>query len=114
VNNSHGGNPEVQKHMGEPEHVMWAIERPDGGRGFGFTGAHHHKNWGNDDFRKIVLNAIVWTAHIEVPPNGIEANVTLEHLQQKLDPNGPKKAAKKPTPPANFPKPKYASGIIQS
>src|SRR5206468_5187228 len=34
ANNSHGGNPEVQKHRGEAEHMMWAIERPDGGRGF--------------------------------------------------------------------------------
>jgi hypothetical protein len=52
ANFTHGGNPEVQKHMGEPEHVMWAYERPDGGRGFGFTGAHYHKNWGDENFAK--------------------------------------------------------------
>ena len=30
-----------------------------------------NENWKNDDFRKIVLNAIVWTAHGEVPTAGI-------------------------------------------
>ena len=30
----------------------------DGGRGFGFTGGHFHWNWGNDQFRKLMLNAI--------------------------------------------------------
>ncbi len=48
--------------------MAWAAERADGnGRGFGFTGAHFHRNWQNDDFRKLVLNAIAWTAHAEVP-----------------------------------------------
>ncbi len=35
---------------------MWAVERPNGGRGFGFTGGHFHDNWGNADFRKTILN----------------------------------------------------------
>jgi type 1 glutamine amidotransferase len=85
VNNSHGGNPEVQKHMGEPEHVMWAIERPDGGRGFGFTGGHFHKNWGNDDFRKIVLNAILWSAKIDVPAEGVQCSVSPDELNANMD-----------------------------
>lgn len=85
TNQPHGGNPEVQKHMGQPEHVMWTIERPDGGRGFGFTGAHFHKNWGNDDFRKVVLNAILWSAKVPVPSNGVACVVTDEDLKQNLD-----------------------------
>lgn len=85
-NDAHGGNPEVQKHPGEPEHVMWAIERADGGRGFGFTGGHYHKNWGNDDFRKIVLNAILWIAKADVPATGTQCAVTPEELKQNLDP----------------------------
>jgi len=91
TNDAHGGNPEVQKHKGEPEHVMWAIERPDGGRGFGFTGGHFHKNWGNENFRKTVLNAILWTAKIEVPANGVESSVTQDDLKQNLDDKGEKK-----------------------
>ena len=50
--------------------VAWAVERKDGGRGFGFTGGHHFENWLNDDFRRLVLNAIAWTAHVEVPVGG--------------------------------------------
>ena len=79
---------------GRTEAMMWAIERPDGGRGFGFTGGHFHDNWGNDDFRKSVLNALVWLAKAEVPENGVESTVTKEQLDQNLDPKPPKK--KKP------------------
>ena len=44
---------------------------PGGGRGFGFTGGHNHWNWGDDNLRKVVLNAIVWIAHGEVPTMGV-------------------------------------------
>ena len=91
ANDPHGGNPEVQKHKGEPEHLMWAIERPDGGRGFGFTGAHFHKNWGDDNFRKAVLNAILWIAKADVPAEGVQSSVTPEELQANLDDKGKKK-----------------------
>jgi hypothetical protein len=94
---SHGGNPEVQKHMGEPETMMWAYERPNGGRGFGFTGAHYHKNWGDENFRKVVLNAILWIAKVPVPENGVECTVTKEELLQNLDEKG---AKPKPQPAA--------------
>jgi type 1 glutamine amidotransferase len=83
----HSGNPAVREAIkrGEPQHVMWAAEREDGGRGFGFTGGHSHKNWGDDNFRKIVLNAILWSAKAEVPANGVESKVTEEDLKQHLD-----------------------------
>ena len=55
----------------EMQTLAWAFERPDGGRGFGFTGGHMHKNWQNDNFRKLVLNAIVWAAKIDVPVGGV-------------------------------------------
>jgi len=71
---------------GRNEAMMWAVERPDGGRGFGFTGGHFHDNWGNDDFRKAVLNALVWVAKAEVPANGVESTVSKEELDQNLDP----------------------------
>jgi type 1 glutamine amidotransferase len=89
----HEGNPEVREAVkrGELQHVAWAAERPDGGRGFGLTGAHYFKNWGNDNFRKVVLNAILWTAKAEIPPDGVQSIVTAEELQQNLDPKGPRK-----------------------
>src|ERR1041385_3561619 len=88
ANDTHGGNPEVQRHKGEVETMVWAYERPDGGRGFGFTGAHFHKNWGDENFRKIGLNAILWIAKADIPANGVECTVTPEDLQQNLDPKG--------------------------
>jgi type 1 glutamine amidotransferase len=84
----HEGNPEVRESVkrGDKQHMAWAAERDDGGRGFGFTGAHFHKNWGNDDFRKLVLNAISWTAKADVPQQGIPSQVPPEDLKKNLDP----------------------------
>lgn len=69
----HSGNPAVRAAVeaGEIQHVAWVSESDKGGRGFGFTGGHYHKNWQDDNFRKLVLNAIAWIANIEVPAEGI-------------------------------------------
>src|SRR5207244_2356307 len=49
---------------------------------------------GDPNFRKLVLNAIVWGAHVDVPANGVESPVvTMKLLEQNMDPK-PK--------PANF------------
>lgn len=53
--------------------VAWAVERTNGGRGFGTTMGHHYLNWKNDDFRKLMLNGIVWAAGYDVPAGGINA-----------------------------------------
>ncbi|MEM7233073.1 MAG: ThuA domain-containing protein [Planctomycetota bacterium] len=82
------GNPTVRKAVanGEKQHVAWAYQRPDGGRGFGFTGAHNHKSWKNDGFRTVVLNAILWTAKVEVPKNGCPSKApTDKEIQENLD-----------------------------
>jgi type 1 glutamine amidotransferase len=71
---------------GKDETMMWCVERPGGGRGFGFTGGHRHRNWGDDNQRKIVLNALVWLAKLEVPADGVPSALTPEDLQQNLDP----------------------------
>ncbi|WP_291695601.1 ThuA domain-containing protein [Bradyrhizobium sp.] len=74
------GNPDVRAAVGknQPEHVFWVSETHNdatspAGRGFGCTGGHSHQIWAQDQFRKLVLNAIVWIAHGEVPPQGIES-----------------------------------------
>ncbi|MEO7298244.1 MAG: ThuA domain-containing protein [Verrucomicrobiota bacterium] len=92
-NGTHEGNEVVRElvRSGEPQTVAWAATREDGGRGFGFTGGHEHKNWSNEDFRKIVLNAILWIAKADVPKNGVECAITDEDLQKNLDPKGEKK-----------------------
>jgi type 1 glutamine amidotransferase len=76
----------IQEAKGRPETMMWAVERADGGRGVGFTGGHYHKNWGDDNFRKIVLNALLWICKMEVPKDGVESTVTAEDLAMNLDP----------------------------
>jgi hypothetical protein len=86
ANDPHGGNPHVQARMGQPEHVMWCYERPEGGRGFGFTGAHFHKNWADDNFRKVMLNALLWISGVEVPRDGVVSTVTSEQILENLDP----------------------------
>jgi len=83
----HSGNPHVRAAVarGEPQHVAWAYERPDGGRGFGFTGGHFHANWADDNFRKVVLNAALWLAKVEVPPDGVQTPTpTQEELEAYL------------------------------
>jgi hypothetical protein len=90
---THSGNPAVRAAIakGEPQTMAWARERPDGGRGFGLTGGHVHWNWWNVNFRKLVLNAILWAAHVEVPPSGVPSRpLTVKDLEANQD---------KPQPP---------------
>ena len=82
------GTPAAKEHPGREEVLAWAVERPDGGRGFGFTGGHFHINWGDDYFRKLILNALVWAAHGEVPADGVPSTVAPEDLKKNLDPKG--------------------------
>lgn len=76
----------IEANKGRAEAMMWAIERTDGGRGFGFTGGHFHDNWANDQFRKVVLNAIAWVAKAEVPVQGIDSNLEAGQIDANLDP----------------------------
>jgi type 1 glutamine amidotransferase len=90
----HSNNPHVRQAVlerQEPQHVAWASDH-NGTRGFGFTGGHFHWNWGNPNFRKVVLNAIVWTAKGEVPEQGVGAEpMTVKSLQENQDYEVPKK-----------------------
>jgi type 1 glutamine amidotransferase len=86
-----GPYPHIQAAKGRAEAMMWSVERPDGGRGFGFTGGHFHDNWSNDQFRKVVLNAFLWLAKADVPSKGVESHVTAADLEANLDPKPVKK-----------------------
>ena len=81
----HSNNPTVRAAKGAREVLAWAYERPTGGRGFGCTGAHFHKNWENDDFRRLMLNALVWTSGLDVPAEGVASSVTPDELAANLD-----------------------------
>jgi hypothetical protein len=68
---------------------MWLYKAPEksgGARGFGFTGGHYHKNWKNDDQRRLVLNAIAWIAGMEVPAGGVPTETpTDQEMTANLD-----------------------------
>jgi hypothetical protein len=81
------GNPEIRKQLAAhvPQTLAWAVENPKGTRGFGFTGGHFHHHWANENFRRLVLNAIVWTAGLEVPENGVSGKVAATPIYQTID-----------------------------
>ena len=68
--------------------MAWAYERPDGGRGFGFTGGHFHRNWADENFRRVVVNAILWTAKVDVPEGGAKVEFDPADLNKNLDKKG--------------------------
>lgn len=81
-----GPYPHIVADKGRPETMMWVYERPDGGRSFGFTGGHRHANWGDENFRKVFLNALLWIAKVEVPKDGVVCEVSPRDLEANLDP----------------------------
>ncbi len=81
----HSGNPTVRARKGMAEHVAWAYERPNGGRGFGCTGGHTHWVYAQNDFRRLMLNSVCWIAHVEVPADGVPTRTpTVEEMEASL------------------------------
>ena len=66
--------PGSSKALFNPKKVVaWAYERETGGRGFGTSAGHFYANWKHENFRKTILNALAWTAGVEVPKEGVVA-----------------------------------------
>lgn len=86
-----GPYPHIQANKGQAETMMWAVERPDGGRGVGFTGGHVHRNWLEPSFRKVVLNALLWVSKVDVPEGGVVSEVSEDDITRNLDPKQPRK-----------------------
>jgi hypothetical protein len=80
-----GPYPHIQAAKGRDETMMWVTEGPGGRRGFGFTGGHFHDNWGEEPFRKVVLNALVWVSGLEVPAGGVASTLATGQLDLNLD-----------------------------
>lgn len=93
---------DAKAHVGRSEVMGWAFERPTGGRGFAYTGCDIHKNWADENQRKLVVNGILWSAGLTVPKEGAPVAFKEESLQRNLDKKEtPKPAAKaKATPKA--------------
>lgn len=50
--------------------VGWAFERADGGRAFGYSGAHFLTALEEPMLARTLINAVLWSAHIDVPDDG--------------------------------------------
>ena len=66
---------------GRHETVAWAWDRGDGGRSFGFSGCHFHKNWELPQYRRLVAQGILWTMKLPIPKEGLAVDVSPEDLQ---------------------------------
>jgi type 1 glutamine amidotransferase len=80
---------QVREKKGKDNIVGWVYERPTGGRSFGTTLGHPYKNFQVEPFRKMIVNAILWTAQLDVPADGADVAVGAEILA--LPPAPPKK-----------------------
>ncbi|MEO7191276.1 MAG: ThuA domain-containing protein [Vicinamibacterales bacterium] len=83
--NPPGPYPHIIAASGRTETMMWVYERPDGGRSFGFTGGHTHANWGDVNQRRVVLNALLWIAKVDVPAGGVVDTISPADLLVNLD-----------------------------
>lgn len=68
---------------GKAETVAWAFERPDGGRSFGFSGMHYHRNWSIAACRRLIAQAVLWTLKMPVPEEGLPVKVSEDDLKLK-------------------------------
>lgn len=82
------GTPHLKERKGEIETMAWAFERKDKGRSFGFTGGHFHRNWADENFRRVVVNATLWSAKVDVPEKGAKVDFDAADLNKNLDKKG--------------------------
>jgi len=65
--------------------MAWAFERPDGGRSFVMSGCHTHQDWSSESLRRFVVNGLLWSARIAVPPGGAPVALPADALRWNLD-----------------------------
>jgi type 1 glutamine amidotransferase len=72
------GNPALREELKDkvPQHLAWVAENLGKGRGFALTGGNYHHNWSQNDFRKLVINGIAWTAGVKIPETGVDSKVS--------------------------------------
>jgi quercetin dioxygenase-like cupin family protein len=69
----------------ETRPVAWAVERADHGRAFTFTGLHYLIGLDDPSIRTLLLNAIVWTAHLDVPADGVHSAAAGDLAKKVVD-----------------------------
>ena len=74
--NAENHTPLLTVRIDDEDHpVAWAWQRPDGGRAFGFSGAHSHRNWSHEAYRRLVAQGVLWTAGMVIPEEGIDVRI---------------------------------------
>ncbi len=64
--------------------VGWVHERDSGGCACATTLGHFYRNFQIESFCRIVVNSILWAAHVDIPPDG--APVKLSEAELDLPP----------------------------
>jgi hypothetical protein len=88
---------------GKDEMAAWSWERADGGRSFGFVGLHFHANWQLPEYRRFVVQGVLWSLKLPIPSGGVNTDIDSKKLELNgvLPPpagSGAEKNSKKTTP----------------
>jgi Trehalose utilisation len=67
------GTPRQDRQRIGPQVAAFAYEREGGGRGFVYGGVDFHDNMAQEEYRRFLLNGIVWAAGMEVPEGGVQS-----------------------------------------
>ena len=89
---------DAKKYPGRAEILAWAYDRPGGGRSFAITTPHTHEDWADAGLRRLVVNAILWTAKLDVPKAGAKVALDPADLKKNLDDKRPKAPVPAPKP----------------
>jgi type 1 glutamine amidotransferase len=77
---------QVREKDGKNVTVGWIYERPGGGRSFATTLGHPYRNFQREPFRRMLMNAILWSAGLDVPEAGAPVALSEEALALPLQP----------------------------
>ena len=66
---------------GKDETAVWTLERKDGGRSFGFVMLHYHSNWQREDYRRMVVQGVLWSLKQGIPEGGVKADIDSKKLE---------------------------------
>jgi hypothetical protein len=71
----------------KPVIVGWTYERPNGGRSFGTTLGHFYSNFQRENFRRMIVNAILWSAQLEIDESGARVDLSQADLALPPEPD---------------------------
>ncbi len=80
-------HPVIRADVEGKSHTLgWTLERPGGGRSFGYVCGHFHDCFKIPAFRRSVVNGILWSAGVEVPEAGAPVGASEADLTLPPDP----------------------------